>query len=89
MPADAHDRVDRRAVGRVVEHPLQEAPRVPGARRALGQRHPLGDLDDPERGQLAGPPVEHRGAEPDQLLGRHRVGDGDEDPGGERRSGHQ
>ena len=31
--------------------------------------------------------VEHRGPEPDQLLGGHRVGDRDEDPGGERRLG--
>ena len=34
----------------------------------------------PERRQLAGPRVEHRRAEPDQLLGGHRVGDRDEDP---------
>ena len=34
--------------------------------------------------------VEHRRAEADELLGRHRVGDRDEDPGGERRlGGHQ
>ena len=89
VPADAHDRVDGRAVRGVVEDPLEEAPGVAGAGRALGQRHPLGDLDDPERRQLAGPPVEHRGTEADELLGRHRVGDRDEDPGGERRPGHQ
>ena len=80
VPADAHDRVDRRPVRGVVEHPLEEPPGVPGARRALGQRHALGHLDDPERRQLARPPVEHRGAEPDELLGGHRVGDRDEDP---------
>ena len=90
MTADPHDRVDRRAVGRVVEDALEESPGVAGARRALGQRHALGDLDDPERGQLAGPPVEHRGAEADELLGGHRVGDRDQDPGGEGRlGGHQ
>jgi len=90
MPADAHDGVDRRAVRCVVEDPLEEASGVPGARRALGQRHPLGHLDDAERGQLAGPPVEHGGTEADQLLGRHRIGDRDEDPRGERWAvGHQ
>ena len=39
--------------GRVVEDALEEAAGVAGAGRALGQRHPLGDLDDAERGQLA------------------------------------
>ena len=87
VPADAHDRVDGRPVRGVVEDALEEPPGVAGAGRALGQRHPLGDLDDPERGQLAGALVEHRGAEPDQLLRRHRVGDRDEDPRGERRLG--
>ena len=69
--------------------PLEQPSRVAGAGRALGQRHPLGHLDDAERGQLARPRVEHRGAEPDQLLRRHRVGDRDEDPGGERWPSHQ
>ncbi len=73
--------------GRVVEHLLEEAAGVPRAGRALGQRHALGDLDDAERRQLAGPRIEHRGTEPDQLLGRARVGDRDQDPRGERRLG--
>ena len=33
--------------------------------------------------EFAGAWVEHRGAEVDELLGRARVGDGDEDPRGE------
>ena len=69
-------------VGRVVEHALEQASGVPGAGRALGQGHALGDLDDPERRQLAVAWVEHGGAEPDQLLGRRGVGDRDEDPAG-------
>ena len=65
--------------GRVVEDLLEQPSGVPGARRALGQRHALGHLDDAKRGQLAGLGLEHRGAEPDQLLGRARVGDRDQD----------
>ena len=53
VPADAHDRVDGRALGRVVEHPLEQPARVARARRALGQRHALGHLDDAQRGELA------------------------------------
>ena len=90
VPPDADDRVDRRPVRGVVEDALEQPARVAGPRRALGQRHPLGDLDDAERRQLARPLVEHGRAEADQLLGGHRVGDRDEDPGGERRlGGHQ
>ena len=66
-------------VGRVVEHPLEQPPGLAGPRRALGQRHPLRDLDDAQRRQLAGPRVEHRRADADQLLGGARVGDRDED----------
>ena len=87
VPSDPDDRVDRGAVGRVVEHALQEPPGVPGAGRSLGQRHALGDLDDAERRQLAGSRVDHRRPELDQLLGRHRVGDRDQDPDRERGSG--
>ena len=58
-----------------------------GPRRALAQRHALGDLDDAERRQLAGSRIEERGAEPDQLLGGGRVGDGDQDPGRQRPAG--
>ena len=86
MAPDPHDRVDRRPVGGEVEDALEEPAGVAGPGRALGQRHPLGHLDDPERGQLTGPLVEHGGAEPDELLGRHRVGDRDQDPGGRGRS---
>ena len=86
MPADPHDRVDRRSVWHVVEHPLEQPPGVARAGRALGQGHPLGHLHDAQGGQLAGALVEHGGAQPDQLLGGHRVGDRDEDPGRQRRS---
>ena len=90
VTTDPHDRVDRRAVGRVVEDALQEPPGVACPRRALGQRHALGHLDDAQRGQLARALVEHRRAEADELLGGQRVGDRDQDPGGERRlGGHQ
>ena len=73
-------------VRRVVEHLLEQSPGVPGAGRALGQRHALGDLDDAQRRQRARPRIEHGGPEPDQLLGRARVGDRDEDPCRERRA---
>ena len=46
VPADPDERVDRRALGGVVEDPLEQAPGLPGAGRALGQRHALGHLDD-------------------------------------------
>ena len=63
---------------------------MPGAGRTLGQRHPLRDLDDAEGRQLASTRIEHRGAEPDQLLCRARVRDRDEDAGREGRAGrHQ
>ena len=48
VPSDTHDRVDRGPVRGVVKDALQESPGVPGASRALGQRHPLRDLHDPE-----------------------------------------
>ena len=86
-PADAHDGMDRRSFGREVENALEEPAGVPRPRRALRQRHPLGHLDDPERGQLAAL-VEDRRAELDQLLGGERVGDRDQDPRGERRAAH-
>ena len=70
VPADAHDGMDRRPVRGVVEDLLEEAPGVPGTGRAFAQGHPLGHLDDPERGQLAGPPIEHRGTKADELLRR-------------------
>ncbi len=84
---DPDDRMDGRAIGRVVEHALEESPGVPGARRSLGQRHALGDLDDAECRDLAGSRVDHRCAELDQLLGRHRVGDRDQDADRERGPG--
>ena len=49
MPADPDDRVDRGPIRRVIQDPLEQSPGVAGAGRALGQRHPLGHLDDPER----------------------------------------
>ena len=58
---------------------------MPGPRRALAERHALRHLDDPERGQLAGPRVEQVRAEADELLRGRRVRDRDEDPRGERR----
>ena len=66
VAADPHQRVDHGALGRVVEDLLQQPARLPGARRALGQRHALGHLDDAERGQLAGPRLHQRGADPDR-----------------------
>ena len=79
VPADANDGVDRGAVRGVVQDALEESPRMPRAGRALGQRHALGDLHDAERGEFAGPLVEHRGPEPDEFLGGHRVGHRDQD----------
>ena len=54
-----------------------------GACRALGQGHPLGDLDDPQRSQFAGSRIEEVCPEPDELFGGCGVRDGDEDPRGE------
>ena len=54
---DAHQRVDHGPLGHVVHHLLEQAPGLAGPRRALGQRHALGHLDDPERRQLARPRV--------------------------------
>jgi hypothetical protein len=49
MPADADHGLDRRARRGVVEHFLEQPPGMPRAGRALGQRHPLWDLDDSQR----------------------------------------
>ena len=87
VPADPDQRVDRRPVRGVVEDPLEQATSVTGPCRALGQGHPLGHLDDAQRRQLAGPRIEDGGADPDQFLGRRRVGDRDEDARRERRLG--
>ncbi len=84
VPADAHDRVDRRPLGHVVEDLLEQAPCVPGAGGALGQRHAFGHFHDAQRRQLALARIEHRGTEPDELLGRARVRDRDEDADRER-----
>ncbi len=46
VPADTDDGVDGGACRGVVEHLLEQPPGVPGARRALGQGHALGDLHD-------------------------------------------
>ncbi len=86
VPPDAHDRMDGRALGGVVEHLLEQPPGVPRARGALAQRHPLGHLHDAECAQLAGPRIQHRRPEPDELLGRAGIGDRDEDADRERRS---
>jgi hypothetical protein len=85
VPADPHDGVDRRAGRPVVEHLLEQPAGVAGPGRALGQGHALGHLDDAERRDLAGPRVQHRRPQPDQLLGRAGVGDRDQDADGEWR----
>ncbi len=84
VAADPDDRVDRGPLRREVEDALEEASGVAGPGRALGERHALGHLDDAERSQLARPRVEQVRTEPDQLLRGRRVGDRDEDPGGQR-----
>ena len=89
VPPDAHERVDRRPLGDVVEDLLEQAPRLAGARRALGQGHALGHLDDAQRRQLAGARLQQRRADPDQLLGGERVGDRDQDPRRERLAAHR
>ncbi len=88
MAADPDERVDRRPGGRVVEDALKKPAGVAGAGRPLGQGHAFGDLDDPERIELAGPRVEQGRPDPDELLGGPGVGDGDEDPGRERGARH-
>jgi hypothetical protein len=89
VATDPDDRVDRRSLRREVEDLLEEAPGVAGAGRPFRQSHPLRHLDDPEGGQLTGPRIEQVRSELHQLLGRRRVGDGDQDAGGQRRAdGH-
>ena len=88
VPADPDERVDDRALGDVVQDLLEEAPCLPGPGRALGQRHALGHLDDAQRRQLAGSRLQERRADADQLLRGQRVGDRDQDPGGQRLCGH-
>ncbi len=88
VPADPDERVDDRALGHVVQDLLEEAPRLPGPGRALGQRHALGHLDDAQRRQLAGSRLHQRRADADQLLRGQRVGDRDQDPRGQRLRGH-
>ena len=59
-----------------------------GPGRALRERHALGDLDDAQGAQLAGPRLEQGGADPDELAGGARVGDRDEDPDRQRGAVH-
>ena len=59
MAADPDERVDRRAARGVVEDALEQPAGMAGPGRALGQRHPLGDLHDAERRQLAVARVQH------------------------------
>ena len=87
VPADPDDRADRRTVGDVVEDALEQSSSVPGPGGTFRERHALRNLDDSEGGQLARTRIEHRGAEADQLLRGHRVGDRDEDPDRERDPG--
>ena len=88
VSSDPDDRVDRGSVRGEVEDALEQSPGVTGARRALRQGHPLRDLDDPERGQLARSLLEEVGTEADEFLGRRRVGNRDEDPGRKRHAAH-
>src|SRR5205814_7422801 len=87
VPPDPNDRVDGRALADEVQDALEQPPRMAGPRRALGERHSLGDLDDPERGQLAAARLEEVRAEADELLGRGGIRDGDDDPGRQRPAG--
>src|SRR6185503_19110226 len=88
VAADAHDRVDARALGHEVEDALEQAASVAGPGRAFRQGHALGHLDDAQRGQLAAVGIEQVGAEADELLRSRRVGDRDDDPGGQRPRDH-
>ena len=81
---DPDERPDPRPLRGVVQDLLEEAPRLPRQRRAVGEGDVLGDLHDPEDGQLARPRIHDLGADPHEVLGGRRVCDGDEDAGGER-----
>ena len=83
---DPDERPDPRALGGVVQDLLEQASRLSRQGRAVGEGDVLGDLHDPEHGQLAGPRVHDLGADPHEVLRRRRVRDGDEDAGGERRA---
>ena len=87
--SDADDGMDRHALRGVVEDALQQPAGLAGPGRALAQRRALRHLHDPQDGQGAGAPVHQRGADSDQLLGRQRIGDGDQDPRRQRRAGHR
>jgi hypothetical protein len=82
---DPDQRPDPCSLRGVVEDLLEQAPRLPRQRRAVRERNVLGDLHDAENGQLAGPRIHDLRTDPHEVFGRGRVGDGDEDPGGERR----
>ena len=87
-PPDADDGVDRHSLGRVVEDSLQQPAGLAGLGGTLAERRSLGHLDDPEHGQAAVLAVEQGRSDADQLLGRQRVGDGDQDSSGQRRARH-
>ncbi len=89
VAADPDQRMDDGALGHVVEHLLEQAPGLARSRRTVAQGHPLGDLDDAQRGQLAGPLIHQRRTDADQLLGGERVGDRDQDPCGEGLGAHE
>ena len=62
-----------------VEHALEQAPRRPRLRRALGEADPLRHLDDAERGDLGRPAVGHARADADEVARRPRVRERQED----------
>ncbi len=80
VPADPDDGLDGRPLRGVVEHLLEQPTGMTCPGRALGQWHAFRHLHDAQGGQLSVPGIQHRGAQPDQLLRGARVGDRDEDP---------
>ncbi len=72
-PADAHDCAQRDTGRRELEHPLQQAARLAGTCRALGQCHALGHLDDAQRGKRS-TGLQKRGADAHEVRCRARIG---------------
>ena len=79
---DAHRGAQLDVVGRELQHALQQAASLAGAGRPLGERHPLRDLDDAQRGERAAV-LHDRRADAHEVGRGARVGQRQEDAAGQ------